>query len=344
MKALRFIVGIAFLVQVGGTAQANVWERAVDPTTNATNDKYEAELASGDEHVLAANSRSNSLASLKAELALALASYQAAAATRPKAAEPYARIANTLYSFYLESCTDNALNYRASPLRDCSRVDAIDVGIAEQVIRAWDAFEARAPLDPRFSSLEGSSVLFERAILHTKLATKDHLKKAVRDYESLLDRSGSFDDSDVSRVWGNLAETQMMLGELDIAIDAYREAARHSSDASTWYGLAVAMDRDGRNTQAQAIIRQQGVEAYEAFERSVDLGSTFFVPRGEVHYYYALIDETFGNAEAAISHWRDFIRSGAHPHFQPRAKEHLDALLQKKKFRPIPPPDPFRDL
>ncbi|MBS1117994.1 MAG: hypothetical protein H6Q90_222 [Deltaproteobacteria bacterium] len=341
MKAIRALLGLVLLV---GTAHGNVWDRAVDRSATATNDKYEAELANGDEHVLAANSRSNSLASLRAELDLALASYRAAAAIRPNAGEPHARIADTLYSFYLESCLDDLRGYRASPLRDCSRVEAIDVGIAEQVIRAWEAFEARAPLDPRFSSLEGSSILFERAILHTKLATKEHLHKAVADYERLLDRSGSFDDSDISRVWGNLAETQMMLGQLDVAIDAYRQAARHSSDASTWYGLAVAMDRDGRASQAETIVRQQGAEAYLAFQRSVEVGNTFFVPRGEVHYYYAMIEEAFGNTEAAITEWREFIRSGAHPQFQPRAKEHLDALLAKRKFRPIPRLDPFRDL
>jgi tetratricopeptide (TPR) repeat protein len=342
VRALRALLGLAL---VSGTAHANVWDHAVNSSATATTDKYEAELANGDEHVLAANSRSNSIAALRAELDLALASYRAAAVTRPDAGEPYARIATTLYSFYLESCNDDLRGFRASPLRDCSRVDAIDVGIAEQVIKAWDALETRAPLDPRFSPLgDSNGVLFDRAILHTKLATKDHLQKAVRDYERILDRSGSFDDSDVSRVWGNLAETQMMLGQLDVAIDAYREAARHSSDASTWYGLAVAMDRDGRSSQAETIVRQQGDEAYQTFQRSVEVGNTFFVPRGEVHYYYALIDEAFGNVEASIREWREFIRSGAHPQYQPRAKEHLDALLAKRKFRPIPQLDPFRDL
>ncbi len=338
------LVLVVLLLVASGHAHANIWERALDPSASAVVDKFEAELARGDEHVLAANARSNSFALLKSELELALQAYRAAATSRPTSGEPYARIANTLHSFYLESCLDGQ-TYRPSPLRDCSRTDAFDPVIAEQMIAAWDEFEARAPLDPRFSSLgEANGVLFERAIWHTKLATPEHLRKAVRDYEAILARSGSLERGGSGQVWGNLAETQMMLGELDTAIESYRQAARYSSDASTWYGLAVAMDRDGRSSQAQAIVRQQGAAAYEHFRNSVKLGNTFFVPAGEVHYYYALIEETFGNFEAATFHWREFIKSKAHPQFQPRAKEHLDALVSKKRFRPAPSLDPFLDL
>src|SRR5690606_24606386 len=110
-------------------------------------DKYESELRQGDEHALLATTRGTRLAEIKHQLGLALASYNAASAAKPDEAEPYFRIGRLLYSFYFE-CNDATSQGYWSPL--C-------VGMpfsrqrAEQVIAAWDAFEARAPLDPRLS-------------------------------------------------------------------------------------------------------------------------------------------------------------------------------------------------
>ncbi len=58
--------------------------------------------------------------------------------------------------------------------------------MAEQVLQAWADFEQRAPLDPRITP----SFLFERAILHTKLATTSpHWQAAAADYEKLMQRT-----------------------------------------------------------------------------------------------------------------------------------------------------------
>src|SRR5439155_26057163 len=135
-----------------------------------------------------------------------LESYRTAAAVRADAPEPYARIGYTLWAFYLAECEDEPnLHLRRSPLRDCGDPYApnhnrpLDPEIMRQTIAAWEAFEQRAPLDPRLSeglnragSPESGGLLFERAILHTKLATKDHLQKAVDDYEKILHRTSHY--------------------------------------------------------------------------------------------------------------------------------------------------------
>ncbi len=57
---------------------------------------------------------------------------------------------------------------------------------ALEVIAAWDAFETREPLDPRLTinGVGSSEILFDRAILHTRLAQTPndakHLKAAAR--------------------------------------------------------------------------------------------------------------------------------------------------------------------
>jgi hypothetical protein len=135
-----------------------------------------------------------------------------------------------------------------------------------------------------------------------------------------------------------------MLGRLEDSIEAYKELP-YTAEVSTIYGAAVALDRDERTALALQLIVQQGRTGLEQFRNRVERGDTFFVPTGEKYYYFGLAEEAFGNLDAAISYFRLFIGSGAHPRFHPRAKQHIDALLAKKRQRrPSAPPDPFLDL
>jgi tetratricopeptide (TPR) repeat protein len=274
----------------------------------------------------------------------AIDAYRRAAAAQPAAAEPYFRIGMVLWSFYLQSCdADPSYGRTVSPLADCSAPDAINAAVAEQAIRAWDTFEAKAPLDPRLSGGPGS-ILFHRALVHTKLATPAHLAAAARDYEAIVRRADGSGE-ELSITWGNLAETYMMTGRLDDSIDAYKEALRSGARTATWYGLAVALDRDGRGALARDVMLAQGQSGYRLFVRDVDLHSTFYVPRGEVAYYHALAQESLGLVDEALKHWNEYIASGAHPQYQPRAREHVDALLAKRRALqglPKPPTDLYR--
>lgn len=323
--------------------RADVWQRAIDPArADAAADTYQRELREGDDHVLQAASRSSSVAAIRVQVQRAIEAYRRAAAAQPSAGEPYYRIGMVLWSFYLQNCdADPRFGHTRSPLADCSAPDAIDKNIAEQTIKVWDTFEAKSPLDPRLSGSLGS-LLFSRAIIRTKLATRAHLTDAARDYEAIIQRTDGKGEA-LSLVWGNLAETYMMIDRIDDAIHAYKEALRHGGRTGTWYGLGVALDRDGRGALARDVIAAQGASGYRLFRADVELGSTFFVPHGEVFYYYALAEESLGLLDEALDHWQKFISSGAHPQYQARAKEHIDALLAKRRAGGGPSrPDPFR--
>ena len=55
-------------------------------------------------------------------------------------------------------------------------------------------------------------------------------------------------------------------------------------------------------------------------------------------------DEAFGADEAATDSWQRFIKSGAHPEFQGRARAHLDALAKKKRKGGLPFEPPWRGI
>jgi tetratricopeptide (TPR) repeat protein len=340
MRALASIIALA----LGATAaHGNVWEHALaTDDRDAARETYESELRKGDEHALLANNRGIAIKEVKHHLGVAIASYEAAAAARPTAGEPYFRLGRLLYSFYFE-CQDAAQRFNWSPLcdpRQFSRARALEV------IEAWDAFELRAPLDPRLSvgAFGETEILFRRAILHTKLGTTQNLAAAAREYEKILARQDSGSDAASEHIVGNLAETYMMLGRLEEAVEMYREALRGAADTSTWYGFAVALDRDERTQQALDVIRSLGRDQRDLFHTRVIKGDTFFVPEGEKYYYFALVDEALGLDEDAIGYWQKFIASGAHPRYQPRAKAHLDALLKKKRKSPLPIDPPWGRL
>jgi len=331
------------LVFVAAGAHANVWESALaHGKPDPAQEKYEAELRKGDEFALLANTQATGARrEVQNQVAAAVAAYKAAAAAKPKEGEPWFRLGTLINSFYLD-CDRHGLPIKMGPL--CNNA-GFDPKRAEEVIEYWNQFEARAPDDPRLGveMRASTQILFDRAILHTKLATRAHLEAAARDYEKILARHDRSQDS-FEQVLGNLAETYMMLGRMDESLDLYRELLRSAADTSTYYGYAVALDRDEHPAQAIEIIRSQGRSQREAFHNNVDQGLTFFVPEGEKYYYYALSDEAFGDDELAIENWRAFIASGAHPEFQKRAKAHLDSLLTHKKRKSSPIQTPWQEI
>lgn len=330
------------LLLLGGVAHASVWDDAIaHGKPDPAQDKYDSEMRDGDQRAMLANTRSGSKKEVANQVQLAAASYRAAAAAKPEEGEPYFRLGRLIYSFYLE-CNDELVPPQlTSPLCDL----AFDRRHAEEVIAAWDEFEKRAPMDPRFGvTVQGiSEILFRRAILHTKLATKPHLAEAAKDYEKILARQDNV-DGPAENVVGNLAETYMMLGRLEESIETYKQALRGAGEPSTWYGFAVALDRDERTDQAFDVIRSLGAQSRDAFHRAVMRRDTFYVPEGEKFYYFALVDEAFGADDAATESWQRFIKSGAHPEFQGRARAHLDALAKKKRKGALPFEPPWRGI
>lgn len=335
MKRLALVAALLS----AGVAQANVWEDAIRAgQTDPAQDTYDSEMRQGDEHAMLANTRAATLAEVKNQVTLAVTSYRNAAIAKPSEAEPHFRIGRLLYSHYLE-CEDISRRSLLCNPRMFNRARA------EDVVAAWDEFEKRAPQDPRLSVgvFGESEILFRRAILRTKLGTKAHLEAAAKDYEKIIARMDAADGPG-EHVLGNLAETYMMVGKLEEAVEMYKEALRGAADTSTWYGYAVALDRDERTQQAMDVIASLGRHNRDEFHARVATGSTFFVPEGEKFYYFALVDEALGLDEEAIEYWRQYINSGAHPQYQPRARAHLDNLLRKKRVRQLPIEPPWRGI
>lgn len=335
---------VLVLLLVASTAQANVWQHAIEKgAPDPQQDVYDSEMKTADELAMQANAKGNSPKNVRHLVDLAVMSYRNAANAKPKEGEPYYRIGRVLYSFYFE-CQDGTSLSNASPICYPHDILLFDRKHAEEIVEAWNKFEERAPLDPRLSiHINETEILFRRALLETKLADKPHLADAARDYEKMIDRADPGSDTLNDIVWSNLAETYMMLDRLEDAIDMYQEAMRRGGGASTIYGLAVALDRDEHTAGAKDLIASQGDTTFMQFQQSVMKGETFFVPKGEEYYYFALAAEAFDHDEDAVQYWQRYIQSGAHPEFQPRAKAHLAELTAKGKRRSLPKA-PWGDL
>jgi tetratricopeptide (TPR) repeat protein len=325
-RRLRWLValGCAALSAASAAAEpSSLWEEAAaDPEQQARALRYEAAMHTGHELGKAAMraelDRQSSTSSPAVRAAMsnrAVQAFRDAAAIDPTQAEPHYYIAFLLTQTRLicSSCT-------------------FDPAIAQEAVAAITAFEQRSPLDPRISIW----LLTQRALLHTRLAgaspagKSQHLEAALADYRTLVDRrSAERVDSDL--VYGNMAETLMMLGDLEEAIVQYRHSLRMRPSSSNTLGLAVALDRDERGTEARALIRELGRTAIGEWEYSVASGDTFYVPAGEVFYYNALVQDALGNRTAAIELYDRFIQSDAHPQFAARAAANRDALLAKKR-------------
>jgi tetratricopeptide (TPR) repeat protein len=253
----------------------------------------------------------------------AVLAYELAARARPESAEPHFRAAAALHAFYIDcNVHDGAALCRGdAAMSNATRKQA------ERVIRHWDAFETKAPRDPRLAD----EILFERAILHTKLATPEHLALARADYLKILARRhiGSRDGN----VMGNLAETDMMLGDLDNAIIHYRRTLEIEQSVSHYFGLAVALDRDEQGHLARSILRTFGVGGVRDLEDLIARRIVFYVPEGEAYYYLALGYEAIGIDDAAIRYYDLFLASGAHPQYAPRARANRAAIAERRTKR-----------
>ncbi|MBX3156605.1 MAG: hypothetical protein KF773_11435 [Deltaproteobacteria bacterium] len=370
-------VALALLASTPTGADANVWDRAIDRDGADAASMYEAALTAGDEAAGQANTRSVNLAAAVRLVDQAIASYRSAAKARPDQAEPHYRIAAVLNHFFF---TCASLPTIPQPVT-CALQN--DDNRARQLVEAYDKFEELAPLDPRVALILNERALTrtkmvanvppeidalqrmlarrdltdvqrkeaEQRLAKAEKALTEHrhrlLERAAADYEAMIDHADSLNDGAQTISYGNLAETFMMVGKLEQAIDAYKTAIRvRGGDESVVYGYAVALDRDDQGAEARRVIRSLKRESFEAFVRKYREGLVFYVPKGEEYYYLGLLHEAFDEHEEAIEAWQLFVKSGAHPQFQPRAKAHLDALVKGRRHRPpvVPPPDPFKDL
>lgn len=245
----------------------------------------------------------------------AIQAYERAAEAAPGRAEPHYSAAELLYSHF------------ASDER------TFDSRRGQRAVQHWEAFERLAPLDPRLGQ-----VLFHRSIVYTKLGGQRNYERAQADYRRQLGLLDVTRDGPglIAMVLSNAAEILMAMGELDQAIEFYQRAIELEDRPLYGYGLAVALDRDGQGAKAREVMlaRAQSDQLRALSEQGV-----FFVPDGDVHYYYALGHEALGDARTAIAHYERFLDIPATSRFHERARDNLAVLRRALTGRRAPAGD-----
>ena len=306
------LIGVALLVGMGPADADFTWSSKANAAKGAL-DMAKADAYASRAATLSRTNRRRSRV-LAEE---AVTHYERALSANPDLAEAHYRAAEVLYAHFISIRYAWLLNR-----------------YAQRAIGHWDRFSELRPLDPRATEL-----LFRRALTHTLLATKTSFAHSLRDYEALLRRSAfeSVAERQTAVTLNNAAEVHMMLDKLPSAINLYTQALRYSKETSYVMGLAVALDRDGQVDHARSLLKRMlSLGQLRAFKTEVAQGTTFYVPRGESYYYFALAHEALGKPAQAIQYYRQYIHSGAHPQFHARARSNIDALRKQTPSAPLP--------
>ena len=293
-----------------------VWDRAAPDAAVQRQQRYDTMVTSGDDLLVVALGTAQSREEQRSNLKAALDQYRQAIAFAPELAEAYFHLGNALTTMVAD-CSMNSANPMSKTW--CLAEFAFDKTRAREAARAMLTFVKLAPLDPRTEDCLGALTT-----MLTKITGPEELQQAVAVYAEIIERS---DPQYINRTTvPNLAEIYMMLGDVNRAITAYSQAVLAGSDVSSTLGLAVALDRASQGQQARQLIRALTPEALQEWERGVAKGSTYYVPEGEVHYYKALVNDAQGFPLIAAQEYDLFVKSGAHPRFDARAKQNKSNL------------------
>ncbi len=320
-RAVALALALATLLPATPAGAGDTWaEVATSAAREVARRAYDRAMLEGDQQLDLAVAETAIASRRRRYVDRAVLAYEAAARARPDEAEPHFRAALALHAFFVD-CDANAMD----PAALCRSNQLPAAQIVERLLAHWKAFEDKAPRDPRLVD----DVLFHRAIVLTKMATPESLAAARDDYKTLLARRPI--DRGSVLVIGNLAETEMMLGDLDASITTYRRVLELDQRKENYFGLAVALDRDEQGEEARNILRSLKLDAVRYLADRIAEGQIFYVPDGEASYYLALGFDANGMVEEAIREYDNFLRSGAHPRYAPRAQANRDALAARRK-------------
>jgi tetratricopeptide (TPR) repeat protein len=142
-------------------------------------------------------------------------------------------------------------------------------------------------------------------------------------------------------LYANQAEVLMADGRLGEAEARYRDAVAAASAEITgerrpraqdlalaYYGLGVALDRDGQTTASREMIGRAVALDPDASLLKVAAagdGDLFFVPEGDVYYYLGLAAEAQGQAMDAEAAFREYVARRPEDRWTPAAATHLAA-------------------
>jgi tetratricopeptide (TPR) repeat protein len=206
----------------------------------------------------------------------------------------------------------------------------------EAVVRHVDALRRLDPLDPR-----EAEVAWNVALALSKLGglggphATEYFERAIGEYarwRRLSDEANPDRAQSIGLGYSNCAEILMAVGHLEQAIAFYRASTEFNpNEALNWYGLAVALDRDGQVEKAHAAMRE--AQARDRGRRGgpsrlIDDG-VFFVPEGDVFYYEALSLEVKGDIPNAVAAYNKYLTRAKASLYHARAKERLEELRKR---------------
>jgi tetratricopeptide (TPR) repeat protein len=266
---------------------------------------------------------------------LAIQYHDRALAKRPDEAELHYRCAALSFEWLYQYYDDANL----TSMRD---------KVGAHAVEHWAHFERLSPRDPRrvafiyeattprfpFLARMGyrpSSYQFRRALYYTKLGGEENFRKALQDYEFLVDAAPrtSRTAAWIAMLLTNSAEVRMALGELDEALVHYEEGVEWSRPGDESYvvhlfGFAVALDRAGERGRSAEVMAK--ALNWDPQIKQLSNPNYFFIPSGDEEYYYALAFEVSGNQKEALAHYRKFVERAPSPHYLHQAERHIEEL------------------
>jgi tetratricopeptide (TPR) repeat protein len=211
----------------------------------------------------------------------------------------------------------------------------------EAVVHHVEAVRRIEPLDPRDDDLT-----LQAGIAYSKLGglggadADENFEKGIREYEHLRTAySSSLSARDLATTYSNEAELLMAVGRLDESIRDYRTSIEvNPLEVLGYFGLAVAYDRNGEWSKAVEAMAQ-AAEHGKGVERLKEPG-VFFVPAGDLHYYYGLFQQMRGHAPTAAIEYNRFLQRCKDTKYAARARAHLTELGPAAETDIVPVPAP----
>lgn len=207
------------------------------------------------------------------------------------------------------------------------------------VIRHVDGVRAADPRDPRERELTWTVCIALSKVGADKVGSEaDALfSRAIQEYEhwrAIIDETDPQFARELSTGYSNAGELFMALGRLDESMAYYLLGIElNSAEPLSFYGAAVAYDRDG-----------QWANAVEAMRRAIEIDPTlarltqgdpggdknvFFVPTGDYYYYLGLAYQVQGKVAEALLGYRQFLRLQPSSRHVQRAVEHVMELERR---------------
>lgn len=174
-------------------------------------------------------------------------------------------------------------------------------------------------LDPNHWSIP--DIAFSIGVL---LAKRGRYAESVKIYRYGMPRAPRLTTRGIMA--SNCAESAMAAGDLKLSARLYRESLRlrPRSNNAAWWGLMVALDRQGltwpsNRAAARALVLDPSLSGLKGPD-------VFFVPAGDVHYYLALAREAQGRLRLAMRQWTRYLRKQPRSRYASRARDHLRRL------------------